>query len=195
MRSPLAKTYVLGCGRRRQNAELGHHAKSIHNDASVLNAAILQAINDNSPDAHRPSCCGNAEKFTVVGAGPFKATGYFIVFRNLLLNGKDNIRKTGTYGAKDIFQTIKSRTLARQRNLLNHVFPDIVRCRFDVSICDNFIHKGADDRGIILCHSLPLPILNLNSRLYPCSIERTMAAALYLTFTPAVESHGIEKSP
>jgi hypothetical protein len=70
-----------------------------------------------------------------------------------------------------------------------------VRCRFDVSICDNFIHKGADDRGIILCHSLPLPILNLNSRLYPCSIERTMAAALYLTFTPAVESHGIEKSP
>jgi hypothetical protein len=105
------RTYLLGCGPRRQNAELGHHAKSIHNDASVLNTAILQAINDNPPDAHRPPCCGNAEKFTFVGAGPFKATGYFIVFRDLLLNGKDNIRKTGTHGAKDIFQTIKSGTL------------------------------------------------------------------------------------
>lgn len=120
----------------------------------------LQAINDNSPNAHRPSCCVNAEKFTIVGAGPFKATGYFIVFRDLLLNGKDNIRKTGTQGTKDIFQTIKSGTLAWKWNLLNHVFPDIARCRFDVPICDNFVHKGADDRGIILCHSLPLLIGN-----------------------------------
>src|SRR5277367_1682405 len=87
------RTHILGCGRRRQNAKLGHHAESIHNDASVLNTAILQAINDNSPDAHRPSCCGNAEKLTVWVPVHFKATAYFIVFRDLLLNRKDNIRK------------------------------------------------------------------------------------------------------
>jgi len=97
----------------------------------------------------------NAEKFTIVSAGPFKATGYFIVFRDLLLNRKDNVRKTGTQGSKDIFQTIKSGSLAGKWNLLNHVFPDIVRCCFDVSICDHFVRKVADDRGIILCHLSP----------------------------------------
>jgi hypothetical protein len=33
---PFMRTYLSGWGRRRQNAELGRHAKSIHNDASVL---------------------------------------------------------------------------------------------------------------------------------------------------------------
>ena len=57
----------------------------------------------------------------------------FIVFRNLLLDGEDNIGKTGPHGADDVFQAVKSRTLAGQRNLLNHILPGVLRCRLDVS--------------------------------------------------------------
>jgi hypothetical protein len=37
-----------------------------------------------------------------VGTGPFEAAGDFIVFRDLLLDGEDDIRKTYTHGANDV---------------------------------------------------------------------------------------------
>jgi RNA-directed DNA polymerase len=46
---------------------LSHQAQGVHNDASVLDTSVFQTINDNTPDLHRPVCCGNTEKPTLVG--------------------------------------------------------------------------------------------------------------------------------
>ncbi|MDR3715083.1 MAG: hypothetical protein P4L51_19890 [Puia sp.] len=137
----------------RQDAELAHQAESIHDDAGVLDAAILEAVDDNSPDENRTTCCGNAEEFTAVGTGPFEAAGDFIVLRDLFLDGEDDIGKAGTHGAKDVFQTVESGTLPRHWDLLSHVFPDILLCRFDVSLGDDFIYKAAYDSCIVSRHS------------------------------------------
>src|SRR4051812_39240755 len=82
----------------------GHQAEGVHNNTSVLDTPVLQAINDNSPDAHRPVCCGNTEKLTHVSACPFEAADDLVAFRNLLLDGEDNVGKACAHGAKDIFQ-------------------------------------------------------------------------------------------
>ena len=77
------------------------------------------------------SAAGNTEELTLVGTGPFKAAGDLIAFRNLLLDGEDDVGKARAHSAKDIFQTFKSRTLSGQWNLLNNIFPDILCCRVD----------------------------------------------------------------
>jgi hypothetical protein len=129
--SAVVRTYASGGGRRREHAELAQQAERIHDDASVLDTPILQTVDDNSPDANGASCGGNTEKLTPMSAGPFEAAGDFVVFRDLFLDREDNIGKTGAHGAKDVFQAVESWTLPRQWNLLDHVFPDILRCRFE----------------------------------------------------------------
>ncbi len=131
---------------------MGHQAESVHNDPSFLDTSVLQAINNNTPDADTPVCCGNTEKLTPVGTGPFKAAGDLIAFRNLLLYGEDKVGKACAHGAKDNFQTFKSRTLPRQWNLLNNIFPDILCSRIDLPLGDHFIRKAAGDHGIVMRH-------------------------------------------
>ncbi len=107
------------------------------------------------PHAHGPSCGRNAEKFTLVAACPFKAADDLVVFRDLLLDGKDDVRKTHTHGPNRAFETIESGPLSPHRYTLNHIFPDIFLGRFDLSFCNHFVYKFADDRRIVLRHLLP----------------------------------------
>lgn len=91
-----------------------------------------------------------------MSTGPFEAAGDFIVFRDLFLDGEDYIGKAGTHGAKDVFQTVEFGSLPRQWNLFNHIFPDILPCRFNVSPGDHFVHKAPYDHGIVSYHTLLL---------------------------------------
>ena len=52
---------------------MGHQAESVHNDASVVDTPVLEAINNNTPHANMPVCCGNTEELTLVGTGPYCA--------------------------------------------------------------------------------------------------------------------------
>jgi hypothetical protein len=68
----------------------------------------------------------------------------------LLLDGEDDVGKAGAHPAKDIFQTVKSRTLPRQWNLLNNVFPDILCCRVDFPL--------STKRRMIVAFSWVIPV-------------------------------------
>src|ERR1700679_2549684 len=152
----------LGSGWRLQDSELSHQAHRVHNDTGILDAAIFQAIDDNPPHPHRSSSWGNPEKFSLVRSRPVKATGDFIILGNLLLNEKGNIRKASTHGSDNVLQTVQSGTLARQGNLLDHIFPGVLRSRFDVSLRNDFVCKCPDDACVILCHSSSLRSAKLN---------------------------------
>ncbi len=117
---------------------MSQHAQDVHEDASVLDTVILQPVDDHPPDAHRASRGRNTEKTALVSAGPFEAADYFVAFRDLLVDGEDDIGKSCAHGANGVLQTVKSGTLPRQWNLFDHVFPDIFRGCFDVSFCDHF---------------------------------------------------------
>src|SRR5579871_3770818 len=52
-------------------------------------------------------CCGNTEKLALVGTCPFEAADDLVAFRNLLLDGEDDVGKAGAHRAKDIFQAVK----------------------------------------------------------------------------------------
>src|SRR5580698_10768797 len=87
-----------------------------------------------------------------MGACPFKTTGDLIAFRDLLLDGKYDVGETRAYRAEDVLETFESRTLSRQWNLLDNVFPNILTCRVDLPLGNYFVHKAADDLSIILRH-------------------------------------------
>jgi hypothetical protein len=72
---------------------LAQQAEGIHDGAGVLDTAILQTVDDNSPDANSASGGGNTEKLTPMSTGPFEAAGDFIAFRDLFLDGDDDIGK------------------------------------------------------------------------------------------------------
>ena len=72
---------------------MAQQAEGIHDDAGVLDTAILQTVDDNSPDANSASGGGNTEKLTPMSTGPFEAAGDFIAFRDLFLDGEDDIGK------------------------------------------------------------------------------------------------------
>ena len=107
---------------------MGQQAESIHDDACVLDTAILQAVDDHSPDANSRPVAGTPRNSPSMRTGPFEAAGRPLSRSAICsLMEKMYVGKAGTHGAKDVFQAVESGTLPRQWNLLNHVFPYILR--------------------------------------------------------------------
>src|SRR5579862_3707949 len=82
---------------------------------------------------------------------PLKAASHFVALRNLFLDCKVQIRERRSHAAKNILQTIQPRTLTGKWNLLDDVLPNKPCSRVDIALCDHFLYKPPDHRGIILC--------------------------------------------
>jgi hypothetical protein len=64
-----------------------------HKSSDHKSSAVLQTVDDNSPDVNSASGGGNTEKLTPMSTVPFEAAGDFIAFRDLFLDGEDDIGK------------------------------------------------------------------------------------------------------
>lgn len=91
-----------------------------------------------------------------MSAGPFETAGDLIMFRDLFLDGEDDIGKGDAHGANDVLQAVELGTLPGEGNLLDYIFPDILGRRFNVSLCDHFGHKVPDYFSVVSSHFFPL---------------------------------------
>jgi hypothetical protein len=144
------------CARRRKHAELHHQSERIHDDARVFDSAVPQPVDDHAPDLHGSSRSRDAEKFSPVRTSPLEAGQYLVPLGDLLLDGEVQVRKSSPHPTQNIFQPFQAWTLARQRNVLQHILPDELNGGVDLTLIDRFFNEASDD-GAVVWHQLEFP--------------------------------------
>jgi hypothetical protein len=135
---------------RGKHTKLHHQAECIHDDASALDFAALETVDDHAPNLHGPTGGRHAKKLTSVCASPLEAGHYFVGFSDLLLDRPVHVRKRGPHAAQDILQSFQAWTLAGKWNLLHHVLRKELPGGVEVPLVQNFLNEVSDDAVIIL---------------------------------------------